>query len=82
MGKARMPSVKLIAAAVCGFATTTLAHGLVSGFVTDGKYNQGYICKFFTPTRIGSSLRKQIQQSLRCLCACIYTTATDQEILL
>jgi hypothetical protein len=40
-----MPSLKLIAATVCGFATTALAHGLVSGFVADGKYNQGFICK-------------------------------------
>lgn len=51
-----MPSVKSIAAAVCGFATTTLAHGLVSGFVTDGKYNQGYISEFFTPSRMKSYL--------------------------
>lgn len=49
-----MPSLKLIAATVCGFAATALAHGLVSSFVTDGKYNQGYICKFSKLARLGA----------------------------
>ncbi|KAG6353369.1 hypothetical protein INS49_007449 [Diaporthe citri] len=51
-----MPSVKSIAAAVCGFATTTLAHGLVSGFVTDGKYNQGYILDYYYLVKNGGTL--------------------------
>lgn len=29
------------------FATSVLAHGLVSGFVTDGVYNQGYLLDFY-----------------------------------
>lgn len=76
-----MPSLKQIAAAVCGFATTTLAHGLVSGFVADGKYNQGYICKFFSLATIGSSPRNH-PTVFAALCVYGYPTATDQRFLL
>ncbi|KAH8759797.1 family 61 glycoside hydrolase [Diaporthe sp. PMI_573] len=51
-----MPSLKLVAATLCGFATTALAHGLVSGFVTDGKWNQGYLLDYYYLVKNGGTM--------------------------
>lgn len=43
-----MPSVlSKIALSAGAFAAQAVAHGLVSGFVTDGTYNQGYILDYY-----------------------------------
>ncbi|KAI1495984.1 glycosyl hydrolase family 61-domain-containing protein [Biscogniauxia marginata] len=40
-------SLRSTIVAVSAFATSALAHGTVSGFVTDGTYNQGFILDYY-----------------------------------
>ncbi|KAI1636637.1 glycosyl hydrolase family 61-domain-containing protein [Biscogniauxia mediterranea] len=40
-------SLRSTIAAVGAFATSALAHGTVSGFVTDGTYNQGFLLSYY-----------------------------------
>lgn len=40
-------TVRITVATLGAFATTALAHGTVSGFVTDGTYNQGFLLDYF-----------------------------------
>lgn len=42
-----MPSFKNSLAVAGAFATKVYAHGLVSGFNTDGVYNQGFILDYY-----------------------------------
>lgn len=72
-----MPSLKLVAAALCGFATTAFAHGLVGGFVTDGNYNQGYISKFLNA---GTTVAKS-SEPYGHFGARVIKTPTDRRIL-
>ncbi|KAJ2902962.1 hypothetical protein MKZ38_010614 [Zalerion maritima] len=42
-----MAALKTTLAAVAAFAGTTAAHGFVSGFVTDGTWNQGFLLDYY-----------------------------------
>ncbi|KAH8593930.1 family 61 glycoside hydrolase [Bisporella sp. PMI_857] len=41
-----MLSLKVVTS-VCAFATTVLGHGFVTGFTTDGKWNQGFLLDYY-----------------------------------